>query len=122
MASILRNFPEFVSISERLDKLEELNTQQAAEVERIHDEVRLMMETLEKVSSATKEGLAEIREIAENYIDAESESDDEPEPIVKIESISGYVVGAVSILMFAVVANVFTYAMTPNNKWLLAPN
>ena len=122
MASILRNFPEFVMISERLDKLEELNTQQAVEVERIHDEVRLMMETLEKVSSATKEGLAEIREIAESYIDAESESDDEPEPIAKIESISGYVVGAVSILMFAVVANVFTYATTHSNKWLLAPN
>lgn len=119
MASILRNFPEFVMISERLDKLEELNTQHAIEIERIHDEVKLMMETLEKVSDATKEGLAEIREIAENYIDAESESDDEPEPIAKIESLSGYVIGAVSILIFAITVNVFTYATSSSNKWLL---
>jgi len=119
MASILRNFPEFVAISERLDKLEEMNTQQAIEIERIHDDIKMVLETIEKVSLATKVGFAEIREIVEDYIVSDDESDDEPEPIAKIESLSGYVIGAVSILMFAIAVNVFTYATSNPNKWLL---
>lgn len=121
MTSILRNFPEFVAISERLDKLEEMNTQQAIEIARIHEEIKMVMETLEKVSLATKVGFSEIRDIVEDYIVSDDESEDEPQPIAKIESLSGYVVGAVSILMFAITVNVFTYATSSPNKWLLGP-
>ena len=121
MTSILRNFPEFVAISERLDTLEQLNTQQAIEIARIHEEIKMVMETLEKVSLATKEGFSEIRNIVEDYIVSDDESEGQPEPIAKIESLSGYVIGAVSVLVFAITVNVFTYATSSSNKWLLAP-
>lgn len=119
MTSILRNFPEFVAISERLDTLEELNTQQAIEIQRIHEEIKMVLETLEKVSLATKEGFSEIRTIVEDYIVSDDESEGQPEAIAKIESLSGYVIGAVSVLMFAIVVNVFTYVTPSSNKWLL---
>ena len=121
MASILRNFPEFVAISERLDTLEELNTRQAIEIARIHEEIKMVLETLEKVSLATKEGFSEIRNIVEEYIVSDDESEGQPESIAKIESMSGYVVGAVSVLVFAITINVFTYVTSSSNKWLLGP-
>jgi hypothetical protein len=117
MASILRNFPEFVMISDRLDKLEEMHTQQTIEFERIRDDMKMVLETLEKVSLATKTGFSEIREVVESYID-------EPEvpETSKVDTIAGYIMGAVSVLIFAVGMNVFTYATTRNTKWLPAPN
>ena len=117
MASILRNFPEFVAISERLDKLEEMHTQQSIEFERVRDDIKMVLETLEKVSLATKVGFSEIREIVETYVD-------EPEipETAKVDTIAGYIMGAVSVLIFAVGMNVFTYATSKTTKWLPAPN
>lgn len=118
MASILRNFPEFVAISERLDKLEEMHTQQSIEVERIRDDIKMVLETLEKVSLATKVGFSEIREIVETYVEEEPEV---PET-AKVDTIAGYIMGAVTVLIFAVGVNVFTYATSKSTKWLPAPN
>lgn len=104
-------------ISDRLDKLEEMHTQQTIEFERIRDDMKMVLETLEKVSLATKTGFSEIREVVESYID-------EPEipETAKVDTIAGYIMGAVTVLIFAVGVNVFTYATSRSTKWLPAPN